>query len=446
MEGTPLGNGDLDEVERGIPDVEVRIAQNACPPADSGVPASSGPTDENGHYYYFAPVGMYCVTIIPEDLGNDLILLPGRFTHPIHESMPIGTAYKEVTIESDGQIVAGVDFGWEYTEDETPGGIGGIAWLDEDADGVMNENRWGIYDLDISLYQGSCGDGEFPPGDSLGHRYTDRYGAYGILGSDPHSYGFDEVPPGEYCFRLSRAAGSFPWELDGSPLGDSYWTFPNRQDVDPSIWPKCELTLNPGEVRMDVNIGLHTMPFVIPDSSVNCRSAPYLSSPVDDYLNADRHYWLKGRVGDNSWWFVNGRECWVAESVVAFYGDPNDLPVYPWPPTPVPQATDTPEPGDMYPPLVEISHSPSSPTISDSVTFTAIASDNVGVKKISIWVKVSMVWSQYPIKTCNNTTSCTYIGGPFDEGEVEYYAEAVDTSGNEGQSSVHGFNVTDPYQ
>jgi len=125
VEGGVLADGVLDEDEGGIPDLEVRIFRGECPPSGTGVLASSGPTDENGYYYYFGPVRTYCVTLIPEDPGNDAILLPGTFSYPLHEYMPLGTAYAEVTIESDGQIIEGINFGWDYVEDEKLGGIDG---------------------------------------------------------------------------------------------------------------------------------------------------------------------------------------------------------------------------------------------------------------------------------------------------------------------------------
>jgi len=123
VEGGVLADGVLDEDEGGIPGLEVRISQGECPPSGTGWLASSGPTDENGYYYYFGPVGMYCVTLIPEDSGNDAILLPGTFSYPIHEYMPIGKAYAELTIESDGQIIEGINFGWYYGGDDTLDGI-----------------------------------------------------------------------------------------------------------------------------------------------------------------------------------------------------------------------------------------------------------------------------------------------------------------------------------
>ena len=52
MEGGVLADGLLDEDEHGIPGVDVRITQGECPPSGIGVSASSGPTDEDGYYYY----------------------------------------------------------------------------------------------------------------------------------------------------------------------------------------------------------------------------------------------------------------------------------------------------------------------------------------------------------------------------------------------------------
>ena len=127
VEGGVLADGVLDEGENVIPGVEVRVAKGKCPPTGYVGLASSGPTDINGYYYIFGYVGTYCVTIVPEDPGNETILLPGTFSYPLHESMPFGTAYTEVTFESDGQIIEQINFGWFYAGDNTLGGIGDTA-------------------------------------------------------------------------------------------------------------------------------------------------------------------------------------------------------------------------------------------------------------------------------------------------------------------------------
>ncbi len=119
VEGGVLADGILDEEERGIPGVEVYIAQGECPWSGPGMPASSGPTDKDGNYYFFGSVGTYCVTVIPEDPGNDVILLPGTFSYPLYEYLPLGTAYTEVTIENNGQIIEGINFGWDYGEHDS---------------------------------------------------------------------------------------------------------------------------------------------------------------------------------------------------------------------------------------------------------------------------------------------------------------------------------------
>jgi len=127
VEGGVLADGVRDEDELGIPGVEVHYAKGKCPPTGYGGLASSGPTDKDGYYYVFGYVGTYCVTIVPEDPGNETILLPGTFSYPLREYMPLGTAYTEVTIESDGQIFEDINFGWYYVEDDAMVGIGDSA-------------------------------------------------------------------------------------------------------------------------------------------------------------------------------------------------------------------------------------------------------------------------------------------------------------------------------
>jgi len=127
VEGGILADGVLDEDERGIPGVEVRIAQGECPQPGTGALASSGLTDKDGVYYYFAPVGTYCVNVIPGDPGNETILLPGIFSYPLDENLPLGTAYTEVTIERDGQVIEEINFGWDNFESDTLDGISGPA-------------------------------------------------------------------------------------------------------------------------------------------------------------------------------------------------------------------------------------------------------------------------------------------------------------------------------
>lgn len=87
------------------------------------------------------------------------------------------------------------------------------------------------------------------------------------------------------------------------------------------------------------------------------------------------------------------------------------------------------KPVDTTPPTVTVSVDKAQPLPTDLVIFTATASDNAVVKKISIIVNFKQV------KTCENTTICVYTGGPFSElsfKNIPYAATAFDQAGNYG--------------
>jgi len=186
VEGGVLADGVLDEDEGGIPGLEVRISHGECPRSGTGATASSGPTNENGIYYYYAPVGTYCVTVIPEDPGNDAILLPGTFSYPLHEYMPIGTAYTEVTIESDGQIIEEINFGWDYVEDNTLDGISGPA-------------SEGVDTADLE-FQFSCISG---PGDAC----ENHYGSESQQCADMDEQSLDKCPQSYQGYQAVGVCG-----------------------------------------------------------------------------------------------------------------------------------------------------------------------------------------------------------------------------------------------
>jgi hypothetical protein len=101
-------------------------------------------------------------------------------------------------------------------------------------------------------------------------------------------------------------------------------------------------------------------------------------------------------------------------------------------PTPPPPAPDT------QPPSVSVSHSPSGGSIptGTSITFTANASDNVAVARIDLWVTPPGGWPT-KVRTCNNSTSCSYTGGPYNTaGNLSYFAVAADAAGHETNSSA----------
>jgi hypothetical protein len=100
--------------------------------------------------------------------------------------------------------------------------------------------------------------------------------------------------------------------------------------------------------------------------------------------------------------------------------------------------TAAPPPPDTRAPSVSVSHSPggSSLPTGSSITFSANAGDNVGVARIDIWVTAP---GQFPVlvKTCNNTTGCSFTGGPYTtQGNLSYFAVAADAAGNETNSGA----------
>jgi len=80
---------------------------------------------------------------------------------------------------------------------------------------------------------------------------------------------------------------------------------------------------------------------------------------------------------------------------------------------------------DLTPPtFTQLSNNPLSPNNVQQVTFTASASDQNGIKTITIYV------DGLSIGTCDFLTTCQITAGPYSLGPHNYYAIAVDNSPN----------------
>lgn len=93
---------------------------------------------------------------------------------------------------------------------------------------------------------------------------------------------------------------------------------------------------------------------------------------------------------------------------------------------------------DNQAPSVSISHSPSGSSVPNNkvITFTANASDNVGVVRIDLWVTAPGGWPTL-VKTCNNASTCSFAGGPYTTvGNLSYFAIAADAAGHETNSGA----------
>jgi hypothetical protein len=109
-------------------------------------------------------------------------------------------------------------------------------------------------------------------------------------------------------------------------------------------------------------------------------------------------------------------------------------------PTSTPTATPTSDP-DVIVPIVSVGHAPATPDESETVAFTAQASDNGTVARIEIWVQAPGETSLLRKKVCEAVTVCVYQGGPYEAGDGEYRAFAWDVAGNQGVTAVMPFSV-----
>jgi hypothetical protein len=98
-------NSLLDEGEPGIQGVLVSLGEGECP-APSSVATTT--TDEDGDYVFTdLSAGSYCVSVDALDIENEL-LLPGAWTFPDAD-----VSSTSITL-SDGDLVTGINFGWDY--------------------------------------------------------------------------------------------------------------------------------------------------------------------------------------------------------------------------------------------------------------------------------------------------------------------------------------------
>ncbi|MDI6734498.1 MAG: Ig-like domain-containing protein, partial [Patescibacteria group bacterium] len=78
---------------------------------------------------------------------------------------------------------------------------------------------------------------------------------------------------------------------------------------------------------------------------------------------------------------------------------------------------------DIVAPSVSISHSPTNPNNTQSVTFTVNASDSSGIYEIKIYTDNVLR------KTCSLVMACSWVGGPYAGNTTHtYYATAKDNS------------------
>jgi hypothetical protein len=435
-----VANGRVGIHEHGISGVTVRIAQGACVPGLSteGAVASSGPTDEDGRYYYYAPPGTYCVYIDICEEANNEILMPGVFSAPT----PLGSALRTVTIEEDGQIIEGISFGWDYDLDTglERASVSGKIGVDADSSGSLEPDEPGIPNLEVWLSRGPC-DPDWSnqnPGVDLTTR-TDQDGMFGAQSTNSDTDAWTSLDLGTYCVVVDMSDRETAVILDRG-----YWTFPIEGDA----FPAHTIYLDP-DMSLWLEFGWHFPPYFIPDDSANCRSGPSTVYATLSYVTDGEQYWLIGKNESETWWQTEAG-CWVADSIGTMIGDPNELPVVnvplptETPTSPPPPPTATPTPSDTVNPLVHCTASSDSVPRGGNNTLSASASDNVGVKTITIYVQAPGASKFNPVKICQNLTICADTSSYTVGGTYNYYAVAADAADNTGTSLTHSFYVYEP--
>lgn len=172
----------------------------------------------------------------------------------------------------------------------------------------------------------------------------------------------------------------------------------------------------------------------------NCRMGPSdVYGVAGSFMNGEIAF-IHGRNYTTTWWWIEfpeeGEHCWVWDGSVQLSGDTTAVPVIPAPPTAVPP--------DVTPPVVTIAYRPMGtyqPTSTDIITFTATASDDVGVVQIEIWVRSSSMNVFQLAGSCTASDSCVVPGGPYAGGTLTYFATALDAAGNESQSAPAALTV-----
>jgi RNA polymerase sigma-70 factor (ECF subfamily) len=230
-----------------------------------------------------------------------------------------------------------------------------------------------------------------------------------------------ESPPG------AESTGTVPAQLTGTEAASAPGIASATATATPTAAPSATPTLGPPQAEALQNS--------------NCRAGPSAESflSVADMLKGVVVP-IDGRSSDDTYWWVEQPDgtghCYVWKQLVLASGDLESVPFVPDPPTPIPP--------DEQAPQVSVSHSPSGsgrPTNSDPIIITAQASDNVDVAKIEIWVNGPSDNVAQLVETCSSSSSCKTTVGPYNGGQVEFYARAYDEAGNQSQTPVQSVKI-----
>lgn len=110
-EAGPVADGILVVSEPGLPELEIRLGEGACP----AFGLASASTDADGEYRFDGlEAGTYCVSVDASSSANSNSLLPGQWTFPVSEGA--GAVGQQTVNLAEAAVVDGVNFGWDSAE------------------------------------------------------------------------------------------------------------------------------------------------------------------------------------------------------------------------------------------------------------------------------------------------------------------------------------------
>jgi RNA polymerase sigma-70 factor (ECF subfamily) len=181
-------------------------------------------------------------------------------------------------------------------------------------------------------------------------------------------------------------------------------------------------------------------PMATGNENSNCRFGPSVDYDVVSYLLKDQSAPIDGRNAEWTWWWIKKQDgyghCWVSDSQVMVSGDTSMVPIINSPPTSTPD--------DSTPPTVTIGYSPTGyrrPSTLDVSTFTAQAQDASPIDRIEIWIRATRANIFVKVATCQDAASCVYSVGPYNSGNLSFFARAYDTAGNMGESAQQTMEI-----
>ncbi len=224
------------EGEPGVPNITVNLWVDDDEDGQPDRELESTTTNGNGIYGFAGldPVLSYLVQFLQPEERDFTAQNVGDDDSLDSDAAPT-TGFTPPIVLSPGQAQLDTDAG---LLPQAPAALGDRVFLDQNDDGLQSEGEPGVPNLTVSLWTDDDGDGE--PDRRLETTKTDADGIYGFTDLDPAlSYLVEFVRPEEREFT--------PQNIGGDDAVDS--------DANPDTGITEPITLNPGEIRLNVDAG-----------------------------------------------------------------------------------------------------------------------------------------------------------------------------------------------